>query len=137
MGEQYLKPLPMSNNEDKGFWEGIKQHRPVCQRCTQCGTWLWHPLVQCPQCLSFALGYDEITGRGKVLSYSIVRYNPSPVWADAVPFVLATVEMEEGVRMKFHLVNCAPDDVKVGMSVRMIFKDVTDEWTLPQFEPAA
>jgi uncharacterized OB-fold protein len=37
--------------------------------------------------------------------------------------------------MKFHLVNCDPQDVKVGMPVKMTFKDVTPECALPQFEP--
>ena len=134
MTQAYYKPLPRPNNEDSGFWEAIKRHEPVCQRCKQCGTWLWHPLVQCPQCLSFDLGYDKIRGLGKVFSYSIVMYNPSPVWSDAVPYVVATVTMEEGIRMKFHLVNCDLKDVKVGMPVKMTFKDVTPEWTLPQFE---
>jgi uncharacterized protein len=136
MAQPYLRPLPRPNSEDAGFWEETKQHRPACQRCKQCGTWLWSPLVQCPRCLSFDLGFDEISGRGKVFSYSIVLYNPSPAWSDAVPYVVATVEMEEGIRMKFHLVNCDPHDVKVGMAVRMIFQDVTPDWTLPQFEPA-
>ena len=136
MTSAYLRPLPRPNNEDKGFWEATKRHEPVCQRCKGCGTWLWHPLVQCPQCQSFDLGYDRISGRGKLFSYSIVMYNPSPAWSDAVPYVVATVEMEEGIRMKFHLVNCDLDAVKVGLPVKMIFADVTPEWTLPQFEPA-
>ena len=136
MTQAYYRPLPRPNNEDGGFWEAAKRHEPVCQRCGECGTWLWHPLVQCPQCLSFNLAYDKISGRGKLFSYSIVKYNPSPAWSDAVPYVVATVEMEEGIRMKFHLVNCALEDVKVGLPVKMIFNDVTPECTLPQFEPA-
>jgi uncharacterized protein len=135
MTQAYYKPLPRPNNEDREFWEAAKRHEPVCQRCRQCGAWLWHPLVQCPQCLSFDLGYEKISGLGKVLSYSIVMYNPSPIWSDVVPYVVATVTMEEGIRMKFHLVNCDPKDVKVGMPVKITFNDVTPEWALPQFEP--
>lgn len=137
MTNNYNKPLPVPNNEDKGFWDAMKRHEPACQRCLDCGTWLWYPLVQCPQCYSFNLGYDKISGLGKVYSYSIVKYNPAPMWQDAVPYILAVVEMEEGIRMKFHLVNCALSDVKTGLPVKMAFKDVTPEWTLPQFEPAA
>lgn len=137
MTQIYNKPLPIMNNEDREFWEAAKKHEPVCQRCKKCDTWLWHPLVQCPQCYSFSLGYEKISGHGKVFSYSIVKYNPSPIWQDAVPYILATVEMDEGVRMKFHLVNCGADDVRIGLPVKMTFKDVTPEWTLPQFEPEA
>ena len=137
MTNDYTKPLPIPNNEDKAFWDAMKRHEPVCQRCKDCGTWLWHPLVQCPRCYSFNLYYDKISGRGTVYSYSIVKYNPAPMWQDAVPYILAVVELEEGVRMKFHLVNCAISDVKTGMAVKMTFKDVAQEWTLPQFEPTA
>jgi len=135
MTQAYNKPLPLPNNEDKEFWAASKRHESVCQRCKDCGAWLWHPLVQCPQCYSFALGYEKISGRGKIYSYSIVKFNPSPIWQDAVPYVLATVEMEEGIRMKFHLTNCDIEDVKIGMPVKITFQDVASDWTLPQFEP--
>jgi len=131
----YNKPLPTPNNEDRAFWEAMKRHEPVCQRCGDCGTWLWLPLVQCPRCYSFNLIYEKIRGAGKVYSYSIVNYNPAPLWQDAVPYILAVVELEEGVRMKLHLVNCPVTGVKMGMAAKMTFKDVTPEWTLPQFEP--
>jgi len=110
MTQAYNKPLPLPNNEDKEFWAASKRHESVCQRCKDCGAWLWHPLVQCPQCYSFA-------------------------WQDAVPYVLATVEMEEGIRIKIHLTNCDIEDVKIGMPVKITFQDVASEWTLPQFEP--
>ena len=119
----------------RDFGRAMRRHEPACQRCSQCGTWIWQPLVQCPQCLSFDLGYEKISGLGKVFSYSIVKSTRSRIWSDVVPYVVATVAMEEGIRMKFMLVHCHPDDVKVGLPVRMIFKDVTPDWTMPQFEP--
>ncbi len=136
MEQAVPRPLPQVTYEEKEFFEAARRHEIVAQRCRNCGTWLWHPLVQCPQCYSFDLGYEKISGRGKILSYSIVYYNPAPAWKDATPYILATIEMEEGIRMKFHLLNCKPESVKAGMPVRVIFEDVTPEFTLPQFEPA-
>jgi uncharacterized OB-fold protein len=38
--------------------------------------------------------------------------------------------------MASNIVNCAPEDVTAGMPVKVVYKDVTDEITLPLFEPA-
>jgi uncharacterized OB-fold protein len=50
-----------------------------------------------------------------------------------VPYVLALVELEEGVRMMTNIVGCDPDAVRIGASVEVVFDDVTDEVTLPKF----
>jgi hypothetical protein len=56
---------------------------------------------------------------------------------------VALVDLDEGVRMMSNLVKDAPDypsidpdDVSIGMKVRVVFHDVTDEITLPKFVAA-
>jgi uncharacterized protein len=36
-----------------------------------------------------------------------------------------------------NVVGCAPDAVRIGMRVEVVFDDVTTEITLPKFRPAA
>ncbi len=38
------------------------------------------------------------------------------------PYIMAIVEMEEGVRVTAQIVDCKPEDVKIGMKVEAIFR---------------
>ena len=61
-------------------------------------------------------------------------YHPS--WGEEIPYVLAVVELDEGPRMNTTLINIEQDQIQCGMRVKVTFDDVTDEITLPKFEPA-
>jgi uncharacterized OB-fold protein len=52
-----------------------------------------------------------------------------------VPYVILIVELEEGPRMTSNMVDCAIEDVKIGMPVQAVFEDVNDEITLVKFRP--
>jgi uncharacterized OB-fold protein len=53
-----------------------------------------------------------------------------------VPYVLAAIELDEGVKLMSNVINCSPASVEIGMSVKVAFVDATDEITIPYFEPA-
>jgi uncharacterized OB-fold protein len=75
-------------------------------------------------------------GRGTVYTFTVTHQNQAPPFRGALPYVLADIELEEGVRMLSHLVGCAPDDVRIGMRVRVEFVDVDDEVAVPRFRPS-
>jgi len=52
-----------------------------------------------------------------------------------LPYVVAIVELEEGVRLLSNIVDCLPDDLCIGMPVEVVFEDVTPEVKLPKFRP--
>jgi uncharacterized OB-fold protein len=76
------------------------------------------------------------SGHGTVYSFTVTHQNQAPGFRESLPYVLAIVELDEGVRRMTNLVGCAPDAVRVGMPVVIEFADVTDEITLPTFRPA-
>jgi hypothetical protein len=39
------------------------------------------------------------------------------------------------VRMVSTIIDCKPDDVKIGMRVQVVFDDVTEQFTIPKFKP--
>ena len=56
-------------------------------------------------------------------------------WKDDLPYVVAVIELEEGPRLLSNITNCAPEDVKCDMAVKVVFDDVTEDTTLPKFSP--
>ena len=131
---EYNKPLP-DVNKFKEFWEGCKQHKLMVQRCKSCGTYQWYPRLMCGNCGSFDVEWSELKGQGKVYSYVIVHRPPMAAFKDDVPYTNVIVEMDDVpyIRMQARLIDCPPEEVKIGMPVESVFEDVTEEVTLPRF----
>jgi uncharacterized protein len=130
----YVKPLPKPTDSSRPYWDAAKRHELMLQRCGACNAFIYYPRDRCPQCLSDNLKWQPVSGRGKVYSYTVVRRASTRSFSDK-PYVLAIVELDEGVRMTTN-VEAAPETVKVGMPVSVWFDDVTPERTLVKFKPA-
>jgi uncharacterized OB-fold protein len=132
----YRRPLPRVDEESRGFWEALARHELYVQRCRDCGTKRFYPRAVCTACLSSATEWLRASGRGRVYSFTVTHQNQAPGFRDQLPYVLAYVTLEEGPTLMTNLVGCAPDAVRVGMAVEVVFEDVTPDVTLPKFRPA-
>ena len=133
----YKKPLPRVDEESRGYWEALARHQLYLQRCRDCGTKRFYPRALCPRCLSSSTEWVRASGRGAVYSFTVTHQNQAPGFREELPYVLAIVELDEGVRIMTNVVGCAPDAIRIGMRVEVVFDDVTAEITLPKFRPAA
>jgi uncharacterized OB-fold protein len=115
------------------FWDGVKAHRLLIQRCGGCGTLRHPPRPMCPHCHSLEWDSIEASGRGTVYSFVIPRHPPLPWFPE--PYVVALVELEEGTRLVTNLVGVDPKDVSIGMPVRVRFEAFDDGLVLPLFAP--
>jgi len=135
--EKYAKPLPRIDEESKGFWEACQRHELYVQRCRACSTSRYYPRALCPTCLSEDTEWVRCCGRGSVYTYTVTYQNQSAGFREDLPYVLAYVELEEGVRVLSNIVECAPTEVRIGMAVEVTFADVTPQVALPKFKPVA
>jgi uncharacterized protein len=133
--KKYAKPLPRIDEESKGYWEACQRHELVVQRCLDCGRMRHYARALCPACLSERVEWVRCSGRGTVYTFTVTHQNQAPGFRDALPYVLAYVELEEGVRLLTNIVECAPEAVAIGMPVSVVFEDATPEVTLPKFKP--
>lgn len=133
---EYKKPLPEMQPWSKPFWEGAKQHKLLIQECTDCNTKIFYPRKICPECWSQNLSWTKASGKGTIYSYSITMAGVEEKFAEDLPFVLALVDLEEGVRMMTNIVDCPHDEVRIGMDVEVVFEDVTEDVSLPKWRPA-
>ena len=129
------KPLPRIDEESRGYWEALARHELYFQRCRACGTRRLPPRALCPSCLSAATEWVRASGRGTVYSFTVTYQNQAPGFREEVPYVLAVVRLDEGPQLMTNVVGCAPDAVRIGMPVEVVFEDVTAEVTLAKFRP--
>jgi uncharacterized OB-fold protein len=132
----FEKPLPLATPTSAPFWNGLKDGVVRLQRCGTCQSWVFYPRNRCPGCLSDALQWRDVSGKGTLYTYTIARQPTSPHFANEVPQLLAVVELDEGVRVTTTLVNIAPDAIKIGMRVKPYFDHVSDDVTLLRYQAA-
>jgi uncharacterized OB-fold protein len=127
--------LPSPDAETQPYWDAAKEHRLLIKRCTACGRAHFYPRPFCPHCWSEAVEWEEASGEATLYTFSIVRRNDLPPFKDRVPYVIAVVELAEGVRMLSNLVEVDAADVAIGMALTVTWQDDGD-FTLPVFQPA-
>ena len=121
--------LPQVTPDTAFFWEGTARGELRIQRCRGCGTLRHPPGPMCPACGDDKPEYVLAAGTGEVYSY-VVHHHP-PVPGHQAPFVVALVQLTEGVRMVGELLGVDPDQVRVGMPVRAELVKIDGELTLP------
>ena len=133
----YVKPLPTISAETKTYWDGCKARELRIPKCNQCKDLFFPPQGICPHCLSSDVAYQKAKGTGKIYSMSIVYQNRSPGFKDEVPYIIAYIELDEGIQIFSNVIGAKdPTTVKVGDRVQVTFEDVTPEITLPKFAVA-
>lgn len=132
----YSKPVPTITPELRPFFEGAKQRELRVQRCTACGTQRFPARAICSNCLSTDAEWVAVSGRGEVFSFNVMHQVYHPGFANQVPYAVVIVQLAEGAKMVSNLVGVLPHDIRIGMPVRVVFEDITDEVTLPKFAPA-
>ncbi len=131
------KPLPLADDQSRGFWDGCREHELRLLRCEDCTTYVHEPAPMCHACNSMRLSWQPVSGHGEVYSWVVIHHAPAAGFQDDTPYVIAWVELSEqpGLRMLSNIVGCPAAQVRAGMRVSVEFRDVTDEISLPVFCP--
>jgi uncharacterized protein len=132
----YAGPLPVPSPETQPFWDAARRHQLALPFCRPCGRFFFFPRAACPGCLSAALEWRPVSGRGTLHTFTVVHRGLKGFPLGS-PYVIAIVELAEGPRMMSNLVGVEPDPAKIriGMPVEVVFRDVSPEFTLPHFRP--
>ncbi|MEE9491661.1 MAG: OB-fold domain-containing protein [Dehalococcoidia bacterium] len=134
---EYIPGIPLLRPrvdlDNQGFWEAVRQHKLVFQKCKDCGLLVHRPRPMCPRCNSMEREWAPSTGKGVVYSWVNFVYANAAYPGIKVPYTVVVVEMAEEVRIISNLYDVKPEEVYVGMPVEVVFDDIADDLTLPKF----
>ena len=134
MSDKPFRLLPRLTDANRHFWQGGERGELCFLRCAPCGTLVHPPQPLCPECLGKDLAPAAVSGRAKVLTFTLNHHPwvPSPDH----PYCIAIVEIEEqeGLRLMTNVVNCPAESVHIDMPVQVVFEQHEDVW-FPLFEP--
>jgi uncharacterized OB-fold protein len=128
------RPAPGADPETEPYWTAVHEGRLLVQRCTVCGNHQLYPRWRCLRCRG-QVEWVEAGGGGTVYSFTVIRQNFSRSFRHLIPYVVALVDLDEGPRLMTNLVGVEPEDVRIGMPVRVTFEEVSDDASVPLFEP--
>jgi uncharacterized protein len=131
MPEQQQRKIaaPPVNQETQAFWDAAAEGKLLYKKCAACGEPHFYPRNHCPFCFSAKTEWQEASGRGTIYTYSVMRRAP-------VPYCIAYVTLAEGPTMMSNIGDCDLDKVRIGQSVRLVFKPSDGGPPVPMFTPA-
>jgi uncharacterized OB-fold protein len=138
-----VKPVPVPDEASEPFFAGALLGRLMLLRCPECGTfqsptgYLRAPVrPRCVACFSAGLAWAPASGRATLYTFAIMHQLYDPAFAAELPYNLAVVETEEGARLTSQVVDCANDELRIGMPLVAVFERVSPDVAVPKFRPA-
>ncbi|MFC3174392.1 Zn-ribbon domain-containing OB-fold protein [Novosphingobium bradum] len=130
------RPAPPLTDRTAAYWRSGADGVLRIARCSACGWRLHPPRPVCPRCRGREIAFQPVSGRGKVHSFAINRYQWTP--AITPPYIMAEVELAEqpGLLILSNITHCALDEVRVDMAVTVWFERTGEAW-IPLFRPEA
>jgi uncharacterized OB-fold protein len=129
-----VRPVPHPRGEERLFFEAAARGKVGICRCASCGRHFL-PRAVCPFCWAQDPEAVDAAGTGAVHSFTVLHRAAMPGFEEDVPYVVALIELDEGVRLVSNVVGTDPASVEIGLRVEAVFAE-RDGLSFPQFAPA-
>jgi uncharacterized OB-fold protein len=136
------KPIPTPDAASAPFFAGALAGRLMLLRCPACATfqsptaYLNVPVrPRCLRCFAAPLQWHPSSGRAELYSFAVMHHLYDEAFAAEIPYNIAVVTTEEGVRLTTQVVGCPLDELRIGMPLEVTFERLSDEVALPRFRP--
>jgi uncharacterized OB-fold protein len=129
-------PRPKTDFEELPFWTRGADSQLAIAHCADCGYWIHPPSPACPKCLTWNIHSEAVSGRGRIVSFTINRQQWLP--DVPVPYVIAIVALveQDDLRVAARIETDRPEDLEIDQEVDVAFQEM-DGWVMPYFVPAA
>jgi uncharacterized OB-fold protein len=119
--------------ETAPFWEAAQRRELVIQYCRDSGKYQHYPRPVSIYTGKRNLEWRKVSGKGKIYAHTTIRI-PGPGLEGRLPLPVATVELEEGVRMIANIVETDPAEIKIGAPVEVAWDNITEDFVNPAFK---
>ena len=126
-------PQPHEDSDNRPMLEAWRKGRLLIQACDDCANLFFYPRPLCPECWSEQLSWREASGKGRVVSFSLVHRPNHASFNEEVPIVLAEGALAEGPGMITRIVDCDAAEVRSGLTVALVGEDEYQRYPLPTF----
>ncbi len=129
MSELRTIASPTPNPETQEFWDAASKGELLLKKCEDCGNYHYYPRAVCPHCFSDKTTWVKASGTGEIYTYSVMKRSK-------IPYAIAYVTVDEGVKLMTNIVDADLDALAIGQKVKVVFKPSEDGQLVPMFTPA-
>ncbi len=128
-------PYPIPEYGTEPFWQACNDEQLTMQRCDACGKFRWIPSPLCTHCAADGFTWTPLSGRGKIITWTVITHPVHPAAVAKVPYVVAIIELDEqpGLRMVSNLVGVDTDAITFDAPVSVDFDEHPSGQKLPVF----
>jgi uncharacterized protein len=132
-------PGPKPMHDDKPFWDWCRRRELRFQRCGNCHAFRHPPVPACPRCRSFVCEWVRAPDPGRLFSYTVVYHPVSDSIRERVPYNIVVVQFAgiDGVRLVSNVVDLAPEKIRIGMELWLVWEVADNGVPLPRFTASA
>ncbi|VEG46372.1 putative nucleic-acid-binding protein containing a Zn-ribbon [Mycolicibacterium flavescens] len=124
---------PTMDSDSESWWAAVQDRTLLINECGSCSRNSLYARPFCPYCWSEDVCLAPASGRSRLYTWSVIHQNAAPF--DAVPYVVAMVDLEEGPRLMTQIVDCPVDQLCAGMELEIAFREDDDGFVVPVFRP--
>jgi uncharacterized OB-fold protein len=122
------------------FYKFLTQGKLMAGKCQRCGKIHLPPRPLCDNCFSQQFTWTEVSGKGKLLTYSVIHIAP-PQFQAMTPYAVGIIQLENGAKIPGMITGVAQEQLKIGMDLKIDFGTCDNAQTWPQwpryyFKPA-
>ena len=103
-----------------------QRYRLEAAKCKSCGKLSFPPRLVCAGCGAKEFDSAKMSDTGTILSYTTIRVAPAN-FSQQVPYSIAIVESDNGIRVTTQVVDCKPEDLEIGKKVKFVFRKLYEE----------
>ena len=126
--------VPLAVGEESAYFDFCRNRHLMIQHCGSCGCFVFYPRSVCPECLAPGPEWIEAAGTGAVFTFT-VHHREAAGFAGQAPYVVAVIELDEGVRMLGNVTDCPVDAVQIGMPVEAYAVKAAERVGVPFWRP--
>ena len=123
MSDELAFPYPIPEYGAEAFWQACNEQRLTMQRCHACHKFRWHPAPICIHCQSDDYSWTDLSGRGRITTWTVITHPVHPAAVARVPYIVAEIELIEqaGLRMLSNIIDAEGDELTVDAAVVVTF----------------
>ena len=102
------------------FYKFLQQHKLMAGKCRKCGKIHLPPRPLCDRCLSQEFEWVSVSGKGKLLTYTVISVAPE-LFQALTPYAVGIVQLENGLKIPGMIQGVTQEQLKMGMELMLDF----------------
>ena len=128
------KPRPTIDVDSKTYWEAARDKKLMVQYSLDTKEYFLYSKQLTNTANSKNIEWRQVSGKGKIYSFTIVHAPAGPSFKDETPYIVASIELEEGARIISNILTDDVENISIGDKVKVFFEKQDDKFTIPKFK---